>query len=142
MVSNESTFLTQECQIGDASRGSLSSYAYTLLTLHFLQQTNPPVLPCLQELHINEKPEVIIDNWNTWFFDDLDNLHHYWPHLGANRRSVAELFMQFLIYYSDEFNFDEHVVCSRQLKPLTRLEKMWTGKKIAIEGNDSFLYAS
>ena len=39
------------CDIGDASRGSLSSYAYTLLALFFLQQRNPPVIPVLQEVN-------------------------------------------------------------------------------------------
>lgn len=38
------------CDIGDASRGSLSSYAYTLMVLFFLQQRNPPVIPVLQEV--------------------------------------------------------------------------------------------
>lgn len=42
--------------------------------------------------------------------------------------------MEFLIYYSDVFDFEENVICTRQLKPLSRLEKMWTGKKLAIEG--------
>ena len=36
------------CDIGDASRGSLSSYAYVILALHFLQQRRPPVIPVLQ----------------------------------------------------------------------------------------------
>lgn len=40
----------QMCDIGDASRGSLSSYAYTLMVLFFLQQRNPPVIPVLQEV--------------------------------------------------------------------------------------------
>lgn len=40
------------CDIGDASRGSLSSYAYTLMVLFFLQQRNPPVIPVLQEVKI------------------------------------------------------------------------------------------
>lgn len=38
----------KSCDIGDASRGSLSSYAYILMLLHFLQQRNPPVVPVLQ----------------------------------------------------------------------------------------------
>lgn len=29
-------------------KGTLSSYAWVLLAIHFLQTTNPPVLPCLQ----------------------------------------------------------------------------------------------
>lgn len=40
----------QRCDIGDASRGSLSSYAYILMVLYFLQQRQPPVIPVLQEV--------------------------------------------------------------------------------------------
>ena len=36
------------CDIGDASRGSLSSYAYILMLLHYLQCCVPPVIPVLQ----------------------------------------------------------------------------------------------
>ena len=36
------------CDIGDASRGSLSSYAYILMLIHFLQRCSPPVIPILQ----------------------------------------------------------------------------------------------
>lgn len=43
---------SQMCDIGDASRGSLSSYAYTLMALFFLQQRNPPVIPVLQEVRL------------------------------------------------------------------------------------------
>ena len=38
------------CNIGDASRGSLSSYAYTLMVIFYLQQKEVPVLPVLQEV--------------------------------------------------------------------------------------------
>lgn len=47
------------CDIGDASRGSLSSYAYTLMVLYFLQQRNPPVIPVLQEVqYINKEISI------------------------------------------------------------------------------------
>ena len=36
------------CDIGDASRGSLSSYAYILMLIHYLQRCVPPVIPVLQ----------------------------------------------------------------------------------------------
>ena len=34
----------------DASSGSLSSYAYIILLLHYLQQVKPPVIPVLQQV--------------------------------------------------------------------------------------------
>lgn len=45
----------QRCDIGDASRGSLSSYAYILMVLYFLQQREPPVIPVLQEVNFQGK---------------------------------------------------------------------------------------
>jgi hypothetical protein len=41
-------FFAKMNDIGDASRGSLSSYAYILMAIFYLQQCNPPVLPVLQ----------------------------------------------------------------------------------------------
>jgi DNA polymerase sigma len=38
----------KEVHINGASRGFLSSYALILMIIAFLQQTQPPVLPCLQ----------------------------------------------------------------------------------------------
>uniref|UniRef100_A0A4W5K8B9 Poly(A) RNA polymerase mitochondrial-like central palm domain-containing protein n=1 Tax=Hucho hucho TaxID=62062 RepID=A0A4W5K8B9_9TELE len=67
--------LVKLCDIGDASRGSLSSYGYTLMVLFYLQQRNPPVIPVLQEIHDGEEnPEVLVDGWNVYFYDDLENL--------------------------------------------------------------------
>ena len=100
------------------------------MLLHYLQQED--VIPVLQELYSGPKPECMVDGWNTWYFNDLPNLRNFWR--PSNKKSVAQLFMGFLQYYSQHFNFDERVVCCRQKKPLTRLEKMWTGKKLAIEG--------
>lgn len=38
------------CDIGHASKGSLSSYGYTLMVIYFLQQCKPPVVPVLHEV--------------------------------------------------------------------------------------------
>ena len=37
----------------DAATGSLSSYAYILMLIHYLQQVKPPVLPVLQKVSNN-----------------------------------------------------------------------------------------
>jgi DNA polymerase sigma len=101
------------------------------MTLHFLQQKG--IIPVLQEIGLNQKCDRIIDGWNTWYFDDLKNLPKVWERK-QNNQTIAELFLEFLRYYSEVFNYDEDVVCCRQLAPLKRLEKMWTGRKMAIEG--------
>lgn len=115
----------------DASRGSLSSYAYTLMTIHYLQQKG--IIPVLQEIGLELKTERIVEGWDTWFFSDLSILNQYWNPI-PNNESVAQLFFGFLRYYSEIFNFEDRVICCRQSAPLSRLEKYWTGCKIAIEG--------
>ncbi|KAK7934386.1 hypothetical protein WMY93_005282 [Mugilogobius chulae] len=121
------------CDIGDASRGSLSSYAYTLMVLFYLQQRNPPVIPVLQEMHEGKKPEKLVDGWNVYFFDDLSALPSLWPHYGKNRETVGELWLGLLRFYTEDFDFREHVVCIRQHARLTTFNKQWTSKLIAIE---------
>ncbi|KAK5599251.1 hypothetical protein CRENBAI_023958 [Crenichthys baileyi] len=122
------------CDIGDASRGSLSSYAYTLMVLFFLQQRNPPVIPVLQEIYDGKtKPEVLVDGWNVYFFDDLQTLPRHWPQYGKNTETVGELWLGLLRFYTEDFDFREHVVCIRQHARLTTFNKQWTSKYIVIE---------
>ncbi|XP_061906738.1 terminal uridylyltransferase 7 [Entelurus aequoreus] len=122
------------CDIGDASRGSLSSYAYTLMVLFFLQQRDPPLIPVLQELYdADVKPEVLVDGWNVYFFDDLTELPARWPQGGKNTETVGELWLGMLRFYTEDFDFKEHVVCIRQKALLTTFNKQWTSKYIVIE---------
>ncbi|XP_029826435.2 terminal uridylyltransferase 7 isoform X1 [Ixodes scapularis] len=123
------------CDIGDASRGSLSSYAYILMVLYYLQQCKPPVIPVLQELYPEgeKKPELIIEGWNAWFFDDIDHLQSVWSEFGQNNESVGELWLGLLRFYTEVFDFRADVVCIRQRKRITRLQKSWTSRCIAIE---------
>ena len=58
-----------------------------------------------------------------------------WPDYGKNKESVGELWLGFLRYFLEDFNFERDVVCCRQKKKLLKFEKQWTGAKIAIEGN-------
>uniref|UniRef100_A0A667Z506 Terminal uridylyl transferase 4 n=1 Tax=Myripristis murdjan TaxID=586833 RepID=A0A667Z506_9TELE len=124
----------KRCDIGDASRGSLSSYAYILMVLYFLQQRQPPVIPVLQEIFDGKNvPQRMVDGWNAFFFDDLEELHRRLPELQQNKESVGELWLGLLRFYTEEFDFKEHVISIRQRKRLTTFEKQWTSKCIAIE---------
>ncbi|XP_053102519.1 terminal uridylyltransferase 4 isoform X2 [Hemicordylus capensis] len=124
----------KRCDIGDASRGSLSSYAYILMVLYFLQQRNPPVIPVLQEIFDGQQiPQRMVDGWNAFFFDDTDELKNRLPSLGKNTESLGELWLGLLRFYTEEFDFKEYVISIRQKKLLTTFEKQWTSKCIAIE---------
>uniref|UniRef100_A0A8C7FSN0 Terminal uridylyl transferase 7 n=1 Tax=Oncorhynchus kisutch TaxID=8019 RepID=A0A8C7FSN0_ONCKI len=123
------------CDIGDASRGSLSSYGFTLMVLFYLQQRNPPVIPVLQEIYDEEKkPEVLVDGWNVYFYDDLDKLVS--PSIRASYQgnmSVGALWLGLLQFYTETFDFREHVISIRQSAALTTFNKQWTSKYIVIE---------
>ncbi|KAF1537804.1 Terminal uridylyltransferase 7, partial [Eudyptes schlegeli] len=125
---------TKICDIGDASRGSLSSYAYTLMVLYFLQQRKPPVIPVLQEIYKeSKKPEILVDGWNVYFFDKIEELSVVWPDCGKNTESVGQLWLGLLRFYTEEFDFKEHVICIRRKNLLTTFKKQWTSKYIVIE---------
>ncbi|MEE6459584.1 hypothetical protein FKM82_000660 [Ascaphus truei] len=125
---------TKMCDIGDASRGSLSSYAYTLMVLYYLQQRNPPVIPVLQELYEDHKrPDILVDGWSVYFFGKLDELATHWADYGKNKESVGELWLGLLRYYTEDFDFKEHVICIRRKNLLTTFKKQWTSKYIVIE---------
>ncbi|KAJ3599754.1 hypothetical protein NHX12_033710 [Muraenolepis orangiensis] len=124
----------KRCDIGDASRGSLSSYAYILMVLYFLQQRQPPVIPVLQEIFDGSSvPECMVDGWNAFFFNDIEDMRRRLPELQQNKESVGELWLGLLRFYTEEFDFKEHVISIRQRKRLTTFEKQWTSKCIAIE---------
>ncbi|XP_066916356.1 terminal uridylyltransferase 7-like [Clytia hemisphaerica] len=130
----------KRCEIGDASRGSLSSYAYILLLLFYLQRCSPPVIPVLQELYDRtdeKKPERMVEGCNTWFFNDVPSLKEKWDGVGKNTQSTGELFIGFFRFYIEEFDFLKLVVAPKQTKPLYKYEKSWNSAIIAIE--DPFL---
>ncbi|XP_053611914.1 poly(A) RNA polymerase gld-2 homolog A-like [Plodia interpunctella] len=82
--------------INDARARTLSSYALTLMVIHFLQcGTNPAILPRGTEA----------SEWGEW---------GEWAHWGrhSNRSSLAELFVQLLRYYA-EFPYSRMCVSVR-----------------------------
>merc|ERR1712003_94952 len=62
--------MAKQAEICDASQGGLSSYAFILLLLHFLQKVQ--IIPNLQEG--SQKPENQVNSrvagWNTYFVNE------------------------------------------------------------------------
>uniref|UniRef100_A0A8R1U0D9 CCHC-type domain-containing protein n=1 Tax=Onchocerca volvulus TaxID=6282 RepID=A0A8R1U0D9_ONCVO len=120
----------KNCEIGNASKGSLSSYSYIIMLIHYLQRTNPPVAPFLQEVVPLKRcrEPVIIGNCDVYFccLEDLEWTVH-------NRSTVGELWIGFLDYFGTKFDFTREVVQIRQTLPLMKLDKGWQSRPIAIE---------
>ena len=54
-------------------KGALSSYAYNLMMIHYLQRVQ--VLPVLQELYDGEiQPVHMVEGLNTWFQGGLETI--------------------------------------------------------------------
>nr|XP_047122646.1 terminal uridylyltransferase 4 isoform X2 [Hydra vulgaris] len=126
-------YFAKICDIGDASHGSLSSYAYILLMLYYLQHCEPPVIPVLQELAVDKKKTFLIDGKDTWFFDDIQNLDTVWKDYGKNKQTLAELWIGFFNFYVEKFFFKRFVIAIRQKNSLSKCQKEWWNCSMAIE---------
>lgn len=93
--------------INDASQGTISSYSIVLMVLHYLQcGCNPPVIPNLQRLYPNK-----FSNQTDIRSLTLNERMDYPP--SNNSQSVGKIFIGFLKYFSEEFDFDKYVISIR-----------------------------
>ncbi|KAF9201387.1 hypothetical protein BGZ49_008370 [Haplosporangium sp. Z 27] len=107
--------LVKKHQINDSSQSWLSSYAYVMMAIGFLQAQEPPILPSLQAqpqefmtvLHVRESDE----QFDCTF--DRDYTRH--KNFGAaNKKSVGQLLIEFFEYYSRYFDYQIMEVNVRQ----------------------------
>lgn len=115
----------KSCNIADASKGSLSSFAWSVMVIHFLQHTQPPILPHLQET--GNKKTVEVNGWNVWFDESFEP-----SSMARNQTGLTSLFKQFLLYFK-AFDFENHVISIRTSRLITKSEKDWTSCAMAIE---------
>ncbi|KAI9297838.1 hypothetical protein K502DRAFT_346627 [Neoconidiobolus thromboides FSU 785] len=121
---------SKQRNINEPYLGTLSSYCYVLMTIFYLQQRNPPVLPCLQKISNNVNaplPTINVDGHNVYFYDDLKNLKKHWTQ--KNTESVVELLFGFYQYYAYSFHWSRSVVSVRTGIVLTKDEKGWIKAK-------------
>jgi len=122
--------------INDAKGGTLSSYCWVNMTINFLQQRQPPILPCLHELGKNnsEEEQIIIDGVDCTFYHDLDSLKDFGK---SNKETLADLFFEFFKLYGEEFDYRHHVVSVRKGEYISKYEKGWhlDGKKTKLRNN-------
>ncbi|XP_057792025.1 UTP:RNA uridylyltransferase 1 [Salvia miltiorrhiza] len=111
-------------------QGTLSSYAYVLMCIHFLQQRRPSILPCLQRMQITYF--VTVDDIECAYFDQVDKLQNF----GAqNGESIAQLVWAFFHYWAYCHDYANDVISVRTGSMLSKRGKDWTRRV----GNDRHL---
>lgn len=139
-------------KINSSYSGTLSSYGYVLMVLHYLANVvSPPVIPNLQSLSPPGKmsppePGVEVDGWHVSFWRNEEEIlaAKQRGHLTPNREPVGSLLAGFFQYYSSQGGHPQFVWTQQALSLrtpggiLTKEEKGWTkahteegeGKKI------------
>ncbi|XP_038972330.1 uncharacterized protein LOC103710680 isoform X4 [Phoenix dactylifera] len=107
-------------------QGTLSSYAYVLMCIHFLQLRKPAILPCLQEMEATYV--LAVDDTECAYFDQVEKLKNF----GAqNKEGIAQLLWAFFHHWAYHHDYTSDVISvrtgsiisffdSKQLKDWTR----------------------
>ncbi|KAJ6729842.1 UTP:RNA URIDYLYLTRANSFERASE 1 [Salix viminalis] len=111
-------------------QGTLSSYAYVLMCIHFLQQRRPAILPCLQE--IGHTYSVTVDDIQCAYFDQVEKLRGFGS---GNKETIARLVWGFFNYWAYNHDYANAVISVRTGSILSKHEKEWTRRN----GNDRHL---
>lgn len=116
--------------VNETYHGTLSSYAYVLMCIHFLQQRRPAILPCLQVMEPTYA--VTVENIECSFFDRVEKLQNFGSH---NRESIARLVWAFFNYWAYCHDYSNSVISIRTGSIISKRSKDWT-RRI---GNDRHL---
>ncbi|GBE62280.1 caffeine-induced death protein [Babesia ovata] len=89
--------------LNDRSKGTLGSFALSIMAIHFLQRCNPPILVSLQDLAIadNESPKYV-SGIDVRFTTNMRRIKEElkWASKGIpNEMNVAELLQAFFYYF-------------------------------------------
>ncbi|KAJ7513911.1 hypothetical protein O6H91_23G048900 [Diphasiastrum complanatum] len=108
-------------QVNETYRGTLSSYAYVLMCIHFLQQRDPPILPCLQEMQPTYR--VKVGKIECAYYDQVESISHFGS---QNKDSLGELVTSFFEYWAFQHNYNHVVISVRTGGTFSKDEKDWT----------------
>lgn len=119
-------------------RGTLSSYGYILLVLHYLMNVaHPAVIPNLQQLEKdhdwNQNPQLV-EGLDIRYAKDLREIKQYMSGAPQNKSSVGGLLVGFFKYYGTtqggSFRWNEQVVSIRTPGGImSKQNKGWTKAK-------------
>ncbi|KAH8857325.1 Poly(A) RNA polymerase gld-2 [Schistosoma japonicum] len=117
--------------IHDAQRGRLSTYSLLLMLIHYLQVgCSPPVLPNLQE----KFPKLFNHSIPPYKLDMCLQLP--WNELQSNNSAnLSELFIGFIDYYANRFDFNKWAISIRHTSSSSSLLKTVAMKHSSMNEN-------
>ncbi|PIN04400.1 Polynucleotide adenylyltransferase [Handroanthus impetiginosus] len=114
-------------RVNETYQGTLSSYAYALMCINFLQQQRPAILPCLQKMETTYS--TIASNIECSYFDQVEKLQHFGV---ENGESIAQLVWGFFHYWAYCHDYENDVISVRTGGTLSKSSKGWNARV----GND------
>lgn len=107
----------QENRICNAVEQTISPYSWTLMTVHYLQTCEPPVLPCLQKLNPRRYEQHRGD-----IFKAIKAWRHQpaRPWASRNNQTLRQLLKGLFRYYGYTFNYPQHIISVREGRVLDR----------------------
>lgn len=139
--------------INSGYRGTMSSYGYVLMVLHYLVNiAEPPVCPNLQQIRPpNSDPQAAVcKGYNVFFWRNEQEIIHMAMNgqLTRNKQSIGELLRGFFEYYAQSgqlstvsgkgFDWGRDVLSLRSAGGLvTKQSKGWTGAKTVYQAQES-----
>lgn len=115
--------------ISDASVGMLSSYAYVIMVIFYLQTRTPPILPCLQSAEVKDlDPSAcsqphFYSGFNVSYFTDFNN-PAFDRIKNANKSSLGELIRGFFqCFGGGQFDYSKFTISIREGAPIA---KQWS----------------
>ncbi|KAK4644417.1 hypothetical protein QC761_304600 [Podospora bellae-mahoneyi] len=131
-------------QINSPYRGTLGSYGYAIMMLHYLiNVARPFVVPNLQLLGPSGQPPQMCKGYPIHFWRDEAQIERLAKgnELTMNRESLGMLLRGFFEYYAHNnhrtgkgFDWGRDVIClRRQGGFMSKVEKGWTGAKTVVE---------
>jgi len=103
--------------INNAFEGSLSSYAWTLLTIQHAQMAQPPLVPNRQESCPSRPLSFHGEKYDVGFDDEVFATN--------NTQSLASLLISFFDRFATRWDWDSMVVSIRNGKALSTKSKKW-----------------
>ncbi|PIN15457.1 Polynucleotide adenylyltransferase [Handroanthus impetiginosus] len=114
-------------RVNETYQGTLSSYAYVLMCINFLQQRRPAILPCLQRMETTYSKSV--GNVECSYFDQVEKLRNFGV---KNGESIAQLVWGFFHYWAYCHDFENDVISVRTGATFSKSSKGWNTRV----GND------